>query len=183
MTDTTRPVGAPVDPAPARLPGPVTLSGRFGSVARLDALRDAGPLWQALRGHDEVWTYMSTYGPFADEAAFSAWLAERQTLKDPYYYAALDAEGRALGLATLMEIRPAMRVIEVGQYRLQPGAAADAAWHRNSVSAGALCVRDAWLPALRMEMRFAERAVAARRRALRVCFRGHPAPAHDRQGP
>ena len=35
---------------------------------------------------------MSAYGPFADEAAFSAWLAERQTLKDPYYYAALDAE-------------------------------------------------------------------------------------------
>ena len=92
MTDTTRPVGAPVDPAPARLPGPVTLSGRFGSVARLDALRDAGHLWQALRGHDEVWTYMSAYGPFADEAAFSAWLAERQTLKDPYYYTMLDPE-------------------------------------------------------------------------------------------
>ena len=120
MTDTTQPVGAPVDPAPARLPGPVTLSGRFGSVARLDALRDAGSLWQALRGHDEVWTYMSTYGPFADEAAFSAWLGERQTLKDPYYYAALDAEGRALGVATLMEIRPAMRVIEVGSIVYSP---------------------------------------------------------------
>ncbi len=120
MTEVTRPVGAPVDPTPARLPGPVALSGRFGSVVRLDARRDAGHLWQALRGHDEVWTYMSTYGPFADEPAFSAWLAERQTLKDPYYYTVFDPGGRALGLATLMEIRPTMRVIEVGHIVYSP---------------------------------------------------------------
>jgi RimJ/RimL family protein N-acetyltransferase len=120
MTATARPVGAPVDPSPAQLPGPAALSGRFGSVARLDARRDASHLWQALRGHDEVWTYMSTYGPFADEASFSTWLAERQTLKDPYYYTVLDQSGGALGLATLMEIRPAMRVIEVGHIVYSP---------------------------------------------------------------
>jgi len=120
MTDAARPVGHPVDPAPAPLPGPVTLSGRFGSVARLDALRDAGPLWQALRGHDEVWTYMSTYGPFADAAAFSAWLVEREKLKDPCYYSVRDTDGRALGVVTLMEIRPAMRVIEVGHIVYNP---------------------------------------------------------------
>jgi len=63
---------------------------------------------------------MSAYGPFADEAAFSAWLAERQALKDPYYYTMLDPGGRALGVATLMEIRPAMRVIEVGHIVYSP---------------------------------------------------------------
>ena len=41
-------VGPPVDPTPAPPPGPVTLSGRFGSVSRLDAGRDAADLWQAL---------------------------------------------------------------------------------------------------------------------------------------
>jgi RimJ/RimL family protein N-acetyltransferase len=114
MTDAPRPVGPSVDPTPARRPGPVTLAGRFGSVARLDAARDAANLWRALHGHNEVWTYMGGYGPFADERAFSTWLAEREKLNDPYYYTILDAGGGALGVATLMEIRPAMRVIEVG---------------------------------------------------------------------
>jgi RimJ/RimL family protein N-acetyltransferase len=114
MMDVARTVGPLVDTTPARLPEPVTLSGHFGSVARLDAGRDAAGLWCAFHGHDEIWTYISRYGPFADEPTFSAWLAERATLSDPYSYTALDATGRALGLVTLMEIRPAMRVIEVG---------------------------------------------------------------------
>jgi RimJ/RimL family protein N-acetyltransferase len=114
MMDVARTVGRPVDTTPARLPEPITLSGHFGSVARLDAGRDAAGLWRAFHGHDEIWTYISRYGPFADEPTFSAWLVERATLSDPYSYTVLDATGRALGLVTLMEIRPAMRVIEVG---------------------------------------------------------------------
>ncbi|HML09156.1 MAG TPA: GNAT family protein [Xanthobacteraceae bacterium] len=120
MTDATRPVGPPVDPTPARCPGAERLVGRFGSVSRLDAARDAVDLWQTLRDHDEVWTYMSPYGPFANEGAFSAWLAERETLNDPYYYSVRDTDGRTLGLATLMEIRAAMRVIEVGHIVYSP---------------------------------------------------------------
>ncbi len=114
MMDVARTVGPPVDTTPARLPEPVTLAGRFGSVARLDVGRDAAGLWRAFHGHDEIWTYISRYGPFADEAAFSAWLTERATLNDPYSYTVRDTEGCALGLVTLLEIRPAMRVIEVG---------------------------------------------------------------------
>jgi RimJ/RimL family protein N-acetyltransferase len=114
MMDVVRTVGPPVDTTPARLPEPVTLSGRFGSVARLDVGRDAAGLWRAFHGHDEIWTYISRHGPFADEAAFAAWLAERATLNDPYSYTVRDTEGRALGLVTFLEIRPAMRVIEVG---------------------------------------------------------------------
>jgi RimJ/RimL family protein N-acetyltransferase len=111
--DWVLPLGAPVDATPAAFPGPVVLAGRFGRVERLDAPRHGDALWEAVRGHDRIWTYMS-YGPFADAAAFSAWLAERAQLTDPYYYAVLDVDGRALGVAALMEIRPAMRVIEVG---------------------------------------------------------------------
>jgi RimJ/RimL family protein N-acetyltransferase len=109
-----RTVGPPVDTTPALLPEPVTLPGRFGSVSRLDTCRDAADLWRAFAGHDEMWTYISRYGPFADEPTFSAWLAERATLNDPYSYTVRDINGRALGLVTLLEIRPAMRVIEVG---------------------------------------------------------------------
>jgi len=112
--DTARPVGPPVDITPARPPEPVTLVGRFGSVARLDAARDAADLWRAFNGHDEIWTYISRYGPFADEPTFAAWLAGRAALSDPYTFTVRDPDGRALGLVALLEIRPAMRVIEVG---------------------------------------------------------------------
>ncbi|MGO9046187.1 MAG: GNAT family N-acetyltransferase [Xanthobacteraceae bacterium] len=110
----TRTVGPPVDTTPAQLPQPVTLSGRFGSVARLDPARDAADLWRVFNGHDEIWTYISRYGPFADEPTLSAWLAERAKLSDPYTFTVRDTAQRALGLVALLEIRPAMRVIEVG---------------------------------------------------------------------
>jgi RimJ/RimL family protein N-acetyltransferase len=116
---TGQPVGPPVDDTPARRPGPVTLDGRYGRVERLDAPQ-AGGLWKAVAGHDDIWTYMSTYGPFADAAAFSRWLDGRIKLDDPYSDAIVDASGQAVGIATLMEIRPAMRSIEVGHIVYSP---------------------------------------------------------------
>src|SRR5262245_21417646 len=112
------PVGVQVDEMPARRPGPMTLSGRYGRVERLAQHHDAD-LWTAVNGHDHVWTYMS-YGPFGDLPAFSEWLAGRVTLDDPYSYAIIDRSGEAVGIATLMEIRPAMRVIEVGNIVYSP---------------------------------------------------------------
>lgn len=88
-------------------------------VERLDPPRHGASLWNAVRGHDDVWTYMA-YGPFADESAFSDWLASRIELADPYYYAIVEPAGRAVGLATLMSIRPDMRVVEVGNILLGP---------------------------------------------------------------
>lgn len=114
MTTTHLPVGPEVDATPARLPEPVTLSGRFGSVAKLDPARHTESLWQALEGHDDVWTYISTVGPFPDGTAFAAWVAGRETSKDPYFYSILDNDGGVVGLLALMSIRADMRVIEVG---------------------------------------------------------------------
>jgi RimJ/RimL family protein N-acetyltransferase len=115
---TGQPVGLPVDATPAQRPGPVTLEGRYGHVERLSQHHDAA-LWNAVKGHDHIWTYMS-YGPLADFAAFSKWLAGRVKLDDPYSYAIIDRSGQALGIATLMEIRPAMRVVEVGNILYSP---------------------------------------------------------------
>jgi RimJ/RimL family protein N-acetyltransferase len=112
------PVGPPVDETPARHPGDVTLDGQFGRVERL-AMRHAESLWRHLAGHDDVWTYIPA-GPFAGEAAFSAWLETRITLTDPYFYAVVRPDGDAAGVAALMEIRPVMRVIEVGSIVLSP---------------------------------------------------------------
>src|SRR6516164_8630001 len=115
---TGQPVGAPVDATPAQHPSPVMLEGRYGRIERLAQRHDAA-LWNAVKGHDHIWTYMS-YGPLADSAAFSEWLAGRVKLEDPYSYAIIERSGQAVGIATLMEIRPAMRVIEVGNILYSP---------------------------------------------------------------
>jgi RimJ/RimL family protein N-acetyltransferase len=116
---TGQPVGVPVDASPARRPEAVVLEGRFGRVEKLDLARHAADLWHAAQGHDALWTYMA-YGPFADAAAFSRWVAERAKLDDPCSYVVVERGGRAAGIATLMEIRPVTRVIEVGNIVYAP---------------------------------------------------------------
>jgi RimJ/RimL family protein N-acetyltransferase len=113
LPETGQPIGAKVDAKPAPLPGPVTLRGRFATVERLDLATHGKALWDAFKGRDALWTYSSN-GPFADEASFQQWLKERVELKDPYYFAIVSPDRRALGVATYMEIRPKTRVIEVG---------------------------------------------------------------------
>ena len=117
--DTGQPVGFRVNPQPSGRPDAVTLTGRYGNVERLDPSRHSISLWDAVRSHDKIWTYLA-YGPFADEGAFFGWRVSRVLLTDPYYYAIVDPAGRAIGLATLMAIRPDMRVVEVGNILLGP---------------------------------------------------------------
>ena len=117
---TGQPVGLPVaNPAPGPRPGPVTLEGRYGRVERLAQHHDKD-LWDAVKGHDTLWAYMSSYGPFADFTAFSKWIGSRPPLDDPYSYAVVEPSGRAVGIAALMEIKPAMRSIEVGHIVYTP---------------------------------------------------------------
>ena len=117
---TGQPIGPPVaDPSPAPRPGPVTLQGRYGRVERLAQHHDKD-LWEAVKSDDTLWTYMSSYGPFPDFPAFSKWIGSRPPLDDPYSYAIVEPSGRAVGIFTLMEIKPAMRVIEVGHVIYSP---------------------------------------------------------------
>jgi RimJ/RimL family protein N-acetyltransferase len=116
---TGQPIGLPVDTAPAQRPGPVTLKGRYGHLEKLGPQHFAD-LWKAFAGHDEVWTYISTDGPFAGEPEFSTFLAKRAAAADPYAYAVIDQTGRAVGYLTLLRIEPEMRVIEVGHVLYSP---------------------------------------------------------------
>jgi RimJ/RimL family protein N-acetyltransferase len=116
---TGQPVGAPVDTAPAPRPGPVTLEGRFGRIERLSS-DHAASLWAQVKDADAIWTYIADSGPFAGEAAFHDWLARRVAAKDTYAYAIIDRDGRIVGTAALMNIVPAMRVIEVGSIIYSP---------------------------------------------------------------
>src|SRR5262249_26077849 len=58
-----------------------------------------------------------------------------------------------------------------------------AAWHRGAISARALRLRDAGLPALRVEVQRAQRRLARCGAALRLHLRGHVPATSDRQGP
>jgi RimJ/RimL family protein N-acetyltransferase len=114
MPHTEHPIGPVVDTTPAQRPTPVKLVGRYCRIEKLDPAVHGDALWHALKGQDRVWAYMGM-GPFADGKAFANWLDERAVMLDPYSYAVCDyASGSALGVFTLMEIRPAMRVIEMG---------------------------------------------------------------------
>jgi RimJ/RimL family protein N-acetyltransferase len=116
---TGQPIGAQVDTAPAELPGPVTLEGHYGNVEKLMPAH-TGDLWKVFQGHPEIWTYISTDGPFKSAEEFSAFIAKRAAASDPYAYAIIDKSGSAVGYFTLMEIRPAMRVVEVGHVLYSP---------------------------------------------------------------
>jgi RimJ/RimL family protein N-acetyltransferase len=116
---TGQPVGLPVDPTLAPRPGPVTLKGRYGRLEKLTPAH-AADLWEAFAGHDQVWTYISTDGPFATAAEFVPFLEKRAASDDPYAYAIIDPSDRAVGYLTLLRIEPAMRVIEVGHVLYSP---------------------------------------------------------------
>jgi RimJ/RimL family protein N-acetyltransferase len=109
----TQPVGEPVDATLALKPSAVTLHGRYGVVEKFDPAKHSASLWDVIKGDDELWTYM-WYGPFADREGFDKFADVLAKREDPFAYAILDKSGQALGVATLMEIRPANRVIEVG---------------------------------------------------------------------
>lgn len=117
---TGQPVGLPVDTTPAKRPEPVTLEGRFGRIEKLDPARHGAALWEAVKGHDRIWTYMSSYGPFADSTAFADWVVSRAALDDPYSYAIIEPSGRAVGVFALMRIRLDARVVEVGHVVYAP---------------------------------------------------------------
>jgi RimJ/RimL family protein N-acetyltransferase len=114
MPHSEQPIGPVVDATPAERPRTVRLEGRYCRVERLDPAAHGDALWRAFKGHDRIWTYMS-FGPFADGKAFANWLDDRAVALDPLTYTVCDyASGTALGIVALMEIRPAMRVIEMG---------------------------------------------------------------------
>jgi RimJ/RimL family protein N-acetyltransferase len=52
---------------PCTLPGPVTLRGRYVTLEPLKAERHGAALWEAVRDHDALWTWMAN-GPYKDTA-------------------------------------------------------------------------------------------------------------------
>jgi RimJ/RimL family protein N-acetyltransferase len=102
----------------APVPGPQPMVGRFVTLERLRP--DHAPaLWQAIAGHDDLWAYMAA-GPFADEAAFAAWVAQAAAQTDPQFWAICPDGGACTGVASYLRITPDQGVIEVGNILFSP---------------------------------------------------------------
>ena len=115
----SRPLGPPVDPTPRPLPARVPIRGRHAVLETLHP-RHAPELWAAAQGADESWDYLA-YGPFPDEAAMAAHVAEFASQHDPMAWAVRPvATGTATGWLTLMEIQPRNAAIELGHIWFGP---------------------------------------------------------------
>lgn len=96
------------------------IEGRHVRLEPLDDARHGAQLWRGVDGHDGLWTYMS-YGPWPNETAFRAWIAERARLDDPLAFAVVDQRsGEALGVVTLLRIDVANGCVETGHIFFTP---------------------------------------------------------------
>jgi RimJ/RimL family protein N-acetyltransferase len=118
-----QPIGVPVDGWAAReRPARTPMSGRFCRVEPLDAARHAAELYAAnSKDRDgRMWTYLP-WGPYA---AFDDYLAAIEAglrRADFITYAVIDAvSGKAVGVASYLNINPTAGSIEVGGIAYSP---------------------------------------------------------------
>ncbi len=108
----TLPIGAPVAPGAAAVPGRDTaLRGSRVTLRALDPAADAPSLFAAT-GDPATWTYLS-YGPFANAAQLASTLAAAAA-EEGRVALAIVRGGEALGTASYIRIVPEHRVIEIG---------------------------------------------------------------------
>ncbi len=130
-----QPVGDPLpDWTPPPAPAATPLSGRYCRLEPLDAARHGAALFAAFAADrtGANWTYLP-YGPFADEAAFTAWIASVAGGSDPLFFAVIDGQGQAVGIVSYLRITPAHGCIEIGHLHFSEAlkhtpAATEALW-------------------------------------------------------
>ncbi len=111
---------SPLNWKPVPAPAHLTFRGRTVTLEPLDAARHAVALWQAVEGHDELWTWLPD-GPYATEADLRRAIEEKQSAAGAVFLAIVPAAtGTAAGYASYMRIEPAHGVVEVGNILLTP---------------------------------------------------------------
>jgi RimJ/RimL family protein N-acetyltransferase len=118
-----RPVSG--EPVTLELPRPrperINLHGRLVTVEPLDAGKHAAELYPLQNGDPErerVWDHLP-YGPYATLEEYRAWVEDVMSRDDPLFFTIrVKRTGRVEGVASLMEIRPAAGVIEIGHINL-----------------------------------------------------------------
>jgi RimJ/RimL family protein N-acetyltransferase len=117
----SRPTGPIVDPKPpGSKPDMRPLHGLWVMLEPVSAARHAKDLYDAIAGHDDVWTWMG-YGPWDGFDSFETWLREREAARDPWFYAFIRRDtGKACGMGAFMRCDAASGVIEIGHIWMSP---------------------------------------------------------------
>jgi len=104
------------------------MAGRWCRLEPLDPGRHADDLYQANRAGEKgrIWTYLP-YGPFDNVTSYRAWLECVASCEDPMFFAIIDGQGRAVGVASFKRIDPSAGSIEVGHRAFSPAVQATAA--------------------------------------------------------
>ena len=116
-----RPIGPETDPTPRPLPARIPIRGRHVVLEPLH-VRHAPELWAAAQhpAAAESWDYMG-YGPFANEAAMTGFVAGFAATHDPMAWAVRPVTtGVVSGWLTLMDIQPGNAAIELGHIWFAP---------------------------------------------------------------
>ena len=118
-----QPIGFPMEGWQVRPHPPRSaLAGRYCSVEPLDPVAHAADLHRAYMEDKEhrVWTYMP-YGPFHTLEKYRSWLEADCSADDPLFHAVIDRKtAKAAGVASYLNIKPEVGVIEVGHINFSP---------------------------------------------------------------
>jgi len=97
------------------------MEGRYCRLEPLDAGRHAADLFEAYAREEAGagWTYLP-YGPFTEASELRDWLSGMAAGDDPLFFAILDVEGAAVGVASYLRIDGAVGSIEVGHIHYSP---------------------------------------------------------------
>jgi RimJ/RimL family protein N-acetyltransferase len=106
---------APLLPCPPLDAGIIV--GRTVDLERLDVARHGSGLWAAIGSEDDLWTWIPS-GPFPDEAAFGAWLTDRNQKPTQSLYTVIDKTDprgpTPAALYMVLHVNPDMGVTEIG---------------------------------------------------------------------
>ncbi len=106
----------------ASFPQGKRIEGSYCAVEKLDVEKHGKDLFLANSIDKEgvIWRYLP-YGPFATLEEYIDWLGCMVESKDPLFYAIIDLQsGKAVGVASYLNINPVMGTIEVGHICYSP---------------------------------------------------------------
>ena len=115
-----QPNRTPLHWKPVAPPAPVTLQGRTVTLDPLKAGRHTEALWEAVRGHDELWAWLAD-GPYPDESRLRQSLVQKESGSAALFFALIPkSSASAAGYASYMRIDQANGVVEVGNILMTP---------------------------------------------------------------
>lgn len=119
----SRPLGTPLDWAPAQTPSREALRSSHVLLRPLDAATDAEPLFEASHppnGDPAIWTYLFE-GPYESPEQMADDLAKFGRSDDPFFYTVVRlADHLPLGLTSYLRIAPEHGSIEIGNIWFGP---------------------------------------------------------------